>query len=283
MGGMFSYTLACKIPDKIAAIAPGNGYPLGGLFGCSRARPVPIFHMHGTADDFVAYSGIHAFLGTRVSEYGCPTAPERTEPYPPGNPGSRSFKEYWGPCVNGSGQTSEVVLVSVTGMIHDWATAGKPNANEDPEFNGKPFDIDGSEEAWAFLKTHSLDDSDPGGVVDAVVPVGSGGEPATGGATGSGGSPPPPSHGGVGGSVLPAGGSVGAGATPSTIGTGGTPGIVGANGGAFAADPSDPGGDSSTGCSCRVGRRSAEPRGWSTALLGLLVALRLRTRQARKN
>jgi hypothetical protein len=73
--GMFSYTLACKIPDKIAAIAPGNGYPLGGESGCTKTRPVPMFHMHGTADDFVKYSGIHAFLNTKIAEYGCPATP----------------------------------------------------------------------------------------------------------------------------------------------------------------------------------------------------------------
>jgi MYXO-CTERM domain-containing protein len=159
MGGMFSYTLACKLPDKIAAIAPGDGYPLGGESGCVTTRPVPIFHMHGTADDFVPYSGIHAFLKTKVTQYGCPATPVRTEPYPIDKPDSQSFKEYWGPCTNGKGQTSEIILISVTGMIHDWATAGKANANTDPAFSGKPFDIDGSEEAWAFLKTHSLSGS----------------------------------------------------------------------------------------------------------------------------
>jgi poly(3-hydroxybutyrate) depolymerase len=175
MGGMFSYTLACKMPDKIAAIAPGDGYPLGGLFGCTPGRPVPIFHMHGTADDFVKYSGIHEFLSGLVTQYGCPATPQRTEPYPASNPASMSFSERWGPCMNGDGLTSEIVLVSVTGMIHDWATAGKPNANEDPAFTGKPFDIDGSEEAWAFLKQHSLDQPSAAGVTD---PNGSPTDPA---------------------------------------------------------------------------------------------------------
>ena len=125
MGGMFSYTLACKLPDKIAAIAPGDGYPLGGESGCVTTRPVPIFHMHGTADDFVKYSTLHAFLDTKIAAYGCPTTAVRTEPYPPSNPESQSFKEYWGPCTNGAGRQSEIILISVTGMIHDWATAGK--------------------------------------------------------------------------------------------------------------------------------------------------------------
>ena len=54
---------------------------------------------------------------------------------------------------------SEITLISVAGMIHDWATPGKANANEDPNFSGKPFDVNGSEEAWAYLKTQSLNES----------------------------------------------------------------------------------------------------------------------------
>lgn len=159
MGGMMSYYLACKIPEKIAAIAPGCGYPLGGQSGCTRTRPVPIFHIHGTADDFVAYGNLHNFLNTKIQEYGCPQIAQRTEPYPSSDPNSQSFKEYWGPCVDDNGMQSEITLISVTGMIHDWATPGKANANEDPEFNGKPFDVNGSEEAWAYLKTQSLNGS----------------------------------------------------------------------------------------------------------------------------
>ncbi len=155
MGGMMSYYLACKIPEKIAAIAPGCGYPLGGQSGCKQTRPVPIFHIHGTADDFVKYSNLHAFLNTKIAEYGCPQTAQRTEPYPSSNPASQSFKEYWGPCFK-NGQQSDITLISVKGMIHDWATPGKMNANEDPLYNGKPFDVNGSEEAWAYLKTQSL-------------------------------------------------------------------------------------------------------------------------------
>ena len=155
MGGMMSYYLACKVPEKIAAIAPGCGYPLGGQSGCSQSRPVPIFHIHGTADDFVKYSNLHAFLRTKINEYGCPGEAQRTEPYPTSNLNSQSFREYWGPCTK-NGMQSEITLISVTGMIHDWATPGKANANDDPRFKDKPFDVNGSEEAWAYLKTQSL-------------------------------------------------------------------------------------------------------------------------------
>lgn len=280
MGGMFSYTLACKIPDKIAAIAPGDGYPLGGEFGCSTARSVPIFHMHGTADDFVKYSGIHAFLSTKLAAYGCPMDAVRTEPYPASNPSSQSFKEYWGPCVNAGGQTSEIVLISVTGMIHDWATAGKPNANEDPSFTGKPFDIDGSEEAWAFLKTHSLNEPEvPAGGAGGDDPAtsGSGGVGGTGagGASGTGGTGAGGSSAGAGGASAGAAGMVqaGAGGVSPQAGEGGAaPGggagvapAAGASG--VGVEMSAKSGESS-GCSIVAARARA-----AAAWIGLAVCL----------
>lgn len=276
MGGMFSYTLACKLPDKIAAIAPGDGYPLGGEFGCVTTRPVPIFHMHGTADDFVAYSGIHAFLATKVTAYGCPTTAVRTDPYPASNPISQSFKELWGPCTNANGQTSEVVLVSVTGMIHDWATAGKANANEDPLYAGKPFDIDGSEEAWAFLKTHSLDDSTGVGQGGTGGQAGSGGAFATGGTGGTldagaglagmGGS----GMAGMGG--FQTGGTGGAFTDPTgTAATGGL-GQAGFGGGATPRTDSEP-----SGCSFKPGRSSSRFEGWIGLVLALGLLLRRRS------
>lgn len=237
MGGMFSYTLACRIPEAIAAIAPGNGYPLGGQSGCVNTRSVPIFHIHGTADDFVPYSGIHAFLGTKVSAYGCPATPVTTDPYPAAQSDSKSFKEYWGVCTNDNGTKSSITLVSVAGMIHDWATAGKANTNEDPEFAGKPFDIDGSEEAWAFLKTQSLlgpDDPDAGGT----------GGSHSGGSTGSGGSD-----------------ASSAGAPSGTAGEGG------------AGDDGGPR-DDTAGCSCAVGPSTPGAGGWLVGLLFGLTAAR---------
>ncbi len=288
MGGMFSYTLACKVPDLIAAIAPGNGYPLGpfGRFGCVESRPVPIFHMHGTADDFVAYSGIHNYLQSWISAYGCPTTAVETRPYPESNPASMSFKEHWGPCINASGQTSEVVLVSVTGMIHDWATPGKANANEDPAFTGKPFDINGSEEAWAFLKNHSLTSNNPmmgtagsaggeGGVAGSI--AGSGG--VAGSIAGSGGTGGAGS-GGVAGSIAGSGGSGGVAGT--FAGSGGSGGIGGTGQAGQNGAGVDPGDASRGGCSCRaVG--PARGGSWSPWMLLLVMGLWLRIGSTRRS
>jgi poly(3-hydroxybutyrate) depolymerase len=165
MGGMMSWHLACKIPDKIAAIVPGNGYPLGGMSGCSEERYVPALQIHGTADDFVSYSGfVNSFLPSQISRYGCPTSAIKTMPYPTETNGrnaeqlaqpSKSFLEYYGPCSK-DGKTSELYLLSVDGMIHDWATPNRANTNEDPNYTGKPLDVNGTWEAWNWMKTRSL-------------------------------------------------------------------------------------------------------------------------------
>jgi poly(3-hydroxybutyrate) depolymerase len=272
MGGMFSHTLACRIPDKIAAIAPGNGYPLGGLSGCAHSRHVPIFHMHGTADDFVAYSGIHDFLGTRAAAYGCPPTPVKTEPYPVGKTDSKSFKEYFGPCPNDDGTESEIVLISVAGMIHDWATAGKANTNEDPEFQGKPFDIDGSEEAWAFLKTHSLEGKigDGGSGGGGSSGSGSGGSPGSGGASGGAGGG---GNSSVGGSGMFGSGGTGlpTGSGGNAAGASGAPGAGMGTSGAGATNSAP-----SSGCTLAGGQTSGTGPGFMAFLLGLSLGLRRR-------
>lgn len=54
-GGFFSYTLGCTLSDRIAAIAPVAGTDAN-VF-CPADRPIPLFHVHGTADAIVSYDG----------------------------------------------------------------------------------------------------------------------------------------------------------------------------------------------------------------------------------
>jgi polyhydroxybutyrate depolymerase len=54
-GGFMASTLACSLPDRIAAVAPVAG--LRDVPGCSTARPVPVVTFHGTDDTFMLYDG----------------------------------------------------------------------------------------------------------------------------------------------------------------------------------------------------------------------------------
>jgi poly(3-hydroxybutyrate) depolymerase len=140
MGGMMSYTLACKAANKIAAIGPASGFPMGGLGGCSPSRPVPILHVHGEVDDVVTYSGLAAIISGWVTKNGCPTTPVVTKPYPADNANSKATKSYYGPCKEGS----EIILITIAGMGHAYASSVNS------------YGINASEEFWTFFKTHSL-------------------------------------------------------------------------------------------------------------------------------
>ena len=57
-GGAMSYRLACELSNRIAAIAPiASGNQFGAVESCNPKRPVPIAHIHGTADEGWPYTG----------------------------------------------------------------------------------------------------------------------------------------------------------------------------------------------------------------------------------
>jgi len=107
MGGMMSHYLACHTPEKIAAIGPSSGYLLYGQSGCSTARNVPIYHIHGIWDDFVKYSDLHAYLKNNwLDNYGCPAVADSSKPGL-----GATLLESWDNCSK-DGKNSEVYLES---------------------------------------------------------------------------------------------------------------------------------------------------------------------------
>ena len=59
MGANMSYDLACRLDDRIAAIAPvANQMSEIQIATCTADRPMPILQMHGTADPIVPYQGV---------------------------------------------------------------------------------------------------------------------------------------------------------------------------------------------------------------------------------
>ena len=57
-GGFMSFTLACRIPDKIAAIAPVAGsMGLGAIEDCHPKRNIPVMMINGTSDPLVKFEG----------------------------------------------------------------------------------------------------------------------------------------------------------------------------------------------------------------------------------
>ena len=57
-GGYMSYTLACELSDKIAAIASVTGSMyINQPILCNPERPIPVMQIHGTMDLTVPYIG----------------------------------------------------------------------------------------------------------------------------------------------------------------------------------------------------------------------------------
>src|SRR4051812_1703298 len=55
-GGYMSYTLACSIADRLAAIASVAGTMSNYTYSnCNPARKIPVMHVHGTSDPTVPY------------------------------------------------------------------------------------------------------------------------------------------------------------------------------------------------------------------------------------
>jgi polyhydroxybutyrate depolymerase len=61
-GSYMSYTLAAKIPGKIAAIAPVAGLLISGLYS-EISVPIPILHIHSMDDSAVPYQGSYGASG----------------------------------------------------------------------------------------------------------------------------------------------------------------------------------------------------------------------------
>lgn len=58
-GGFMSYTLACHLSNRIAAIASVTGsMVVTQISGCNSQHPIPVMEIHGTADGTVPYNGI---------------------------------------------------------------------------------------------------------------------------------------------------------------------------------------------------------------------------------
>lgn len=134
MGGMLTYHMMAKIPDKIAAFAPVSGHLMGGG-SYSNVRPLPLIHVHGTSDSVVPYDGSTDYVNGWAKQNGCNGTPVVTE-YRNGNPSCK--KEVW----TGGKCETEVVRISFNGRDHEHNNSGALHT---------------SQEIWNFVKNYSLE------------------------------------------------------------------------------------------------------------------------------
>lgn len=156
-GGFMSYRLACEASSKIAAIAAVAGtMALPTYNNCNPQRPVPVMHVHGTADFVVPYNGNSSFLSVDASlnywkEYNGCSAEAQTFTYPDLVSEGSTVEAYVWP--DGS-EGSEVRLLKVVNGGHTWpgntATSGIGITN---------MDISASALIWEFVSRFSTDQS----------------------------------------------------------------------------------------------------------------------------
>ena len=127
LGGAFTYYMANKAADKIAAFASISGYNLMGG-STSSDRPVPIIHVHGTADDIMNYNGIKDYVKKWAQAQNCNMTPVETA-----GTGYECMRYTDGDC------ETEVVLYSVTGRGHEPSNNGFHTSNS----------------IWAFCKQYT--------------------------------------------------------------------------------------------------------------------------------
>jgi polyhydroxybutyrate depolymerase len=136
---MMAYAFGCARSDRIAAIVSVEGTP---VTTCKPARPIPVLHVHGLADQTVPYEGgqslISFLLGVQFPSV--PGAVGRVAvamgcgaPSPDVVAGDVTTRN-WTNCGTGS----HVRLVSIAGMGHHWP-------------HGEPFDATSQIESFLGL------------------------------------------------------------------------------------------------------------------------------------
>ncbi|MCB0587793.1 MAG: T9SS type A sorting domain-containing protein [Phaeodactylibacter sp.] len=166
-GGAMSHLLACQLSDRIAAVASVAGPILEPVFedNCNLDRPIPILHIHGTADPVVPFEGgpviIPGYLAPPVEDYvqfwvnqnNCQGDPA-VEIVPDINTADSSTVEIRR--YNNCDQGSEVWYYRIDNGSHVWP--GGPAVPPGFEFLGTNVnqDIHASVEIWNFFNRHRI-------------------------------------------------------------------------------------------------------------------------------
>ena len=155
-GGYMSYTLACRLSHRMAAVASVTGsmtvWQLNNPNGCDPQRPVPVMQFHGTSDGVVPYNGsnwsgaIDNVLQYWVDVNNCDT---QAEIYPVANifllDGSTAEHHVFRNGDNGV----EVEFYKIFNGGHTWPGTRFPNGITN-------YDINASEKIWQFFSQYDI-------------------------------------------------------------------------------------------------------------------------------
>lgn len=138
-GAFMALEIACRLDNKIAAVAAVKGYMLPDqISACNPTKPMAIIQMHGTDDPLVAYDGVSNTIEFWNSFNQTDEIPEMTTiPDIDPNNGNTASRYQYGNGANGV----EVQHIQVINGFHDWF--GESGTN---------YDFKASQEAWTFFK-----------------------------------------------------------------------------------------------------------------------------------
>ncbi len=155
-GGFMSYTLACELNGRIAAIASVTGSMITPkLNACTLQHPVPVMEIHGTADNTVPYNGsalaafvpIPTLVDAWVALNHCNPTPAFSA-VPNTNTSDGCTAEHY--VYSGGDAGATVEHYKIIGGGHTWP--------------GTPFvigvtnqDFRASQEIWRFFRPYRLD------------------------------------------------------------------------------------------------------------------------------
>ncbi|MFY2560039.1 alpha/beta hydrolase family esterase [Corallococcus terminator] len=146
-GGFFSYRLACERAGRFAAVAPVSGS--SPQSGCSPSRPVPVLHIHGTADTVILYGGGNNIPFGRAYPSAEDSVRSWAERDGCGGPVVETYRQGDSTCSAFTGcspETATASLCTVQGGGHTWP--GSPVSAGNPT-----QDLNATLEAWRFFQT----------------------------------------------------------------------------------------------------------------------------------
>ncbi len=142
-GGTMADVLACRLPDRIAAIAQVSSVGVA-TAGCG-AAPVSVLQIHGTADPLQPYAGkpanspgtVARLLAAWYRHDGCRGTPARS-------PIAGGLELRWRPCRQGAA----LEHVRLIGFGHGWPGAASP------PIGGVPSRFPATRSIWTFFAAH---------------------------------------------------------------------------------------------------------------------------------
>ena len=154
-GGFMGYDLACRLNERIAAVASvGGSIGTSRISTCSPGQAVSVIEIHGTSDPVVPFDG-GSFAGIEfvstdtvmsfwMENNQCDASPIVTNLEDVNtSDGSTVVKYEYPNCADGT----ELVLLKILNGGHTWPGAIGPNTNQD---------IIADQEIWRFFLKHQL-------------------------------------------------------------------------------------------------------------------------------